>query len=71
MTENGVVPGGGGTVIVGVKFDESSNELLDWALVKVAEPGDTVIALHVLGNGNTFLFLWVFESVINEKAKIF
>jgi len=36
--------------MVGVKFDESSNELLDWALVKVAEPGDTVIALHVLGN---------------------
>ncbi|KAG7647121.1 putative protein kinase RLK-Pelle-RLCK-VI family [Arabidopsis thaliana] len=50
MMENGVVTGGGHTVMVGVKFDESSNELLDWALVKVAEPGDTVIALHVLGN---------------------
>ncbi|EOA36109.1 hypothetical protein CARUB_v10011454mg [Capsella rubella] len=51
MAENGVVPGGGGSnVMVGVKFDESSHELLDWALVKVAEPGDTVIALHILGN---------------------
>lgn len=52
MTENDVVPGGRiRTVMVGVKFDASSSELLDWALVKVAEPGDTVIALHILGNG--------------------
>ncbi|KAH0922112.1 hypothetical protein HID58_022130 [Brassica napus] len=51
MTENDVVTGGGGcTVIVGVKFDTSSSELLDWALVKVAEPGDTIIALHILTN---------------------
>ncbi|CAH2033537.1 unnamed protein product [Thlaspi arvense] len=51
MTQNGVVTGGGGrTVVVGVKFDASSSELLDWALVKVAEPGDTVIALHILTN---------------------
>lgn len=74
MTENGVVPGGEGggrNVMVGVKFDESRNELLDWALVKVAEPGDTVIALHILGNGNTFLFPWVFESEINEKTTVF
>ena len=38
------------TVVVGVKFDSQSRELLTWALVKVAQPGDTVIALHVLGN---------------------
>ncbi|ESQ34640.1 hypothetical protein EUTSA_v10006893mg [Eutrema salsugineum] len=54
MTENGVAPRGGGgggrTVVVGVKFDATSSELLDWALVKVAEPGDTVIALHILSN---------------------
>lgn len=41
---------GGGTVVVGVKLDAHSRELLTWALVKVALPGDTVIALHVLGN---------------------
>ncbi|KAL0795157.1 hypothetical protein Bca101_066534 [Brassica carinata] len=52
MTENDVITEGGGgcTVVVGVKFDASSSELLDWALVKVAEPGDTVIALHILTN---------------------
>ncbi|KAL3572789.1 hypothetical protein D5086_026693 [Populus alba] len=39
---------GDSTVIVGVKLDSMSRELLTWALVKVAQPGDTVIALHVL-----------------------
>ncbi|GFZ09828.1 kinase with adenine nucleotide alpha hydrolases-like domain-containing protein [Actinidia rufa] len=38
------------TVVVGVKLDSHSRELLTWALVKVAQPGDRVIALHVLGN---------------------
>lgn len=38
------------TVVVGVKLDPQSRELLTWALVKVAEPGDRVLALHVLGN---------------------
>ncbi|KAL0702025.1 hypothetical protein Bca4012_058147 [Brassica carinata] len=41
---------GGRTILVGVKLDAPSRELLTWALVKVAEPGDTVIALHILGN---------------------
>ncbi|KAF3440618.1 hypothetical protein FNV43_RR18902 [Rhamnella rubrinervis] len=39
---------GNRTVVVGVKLDSKSRELLTWALVKVAEPGDHVIALHVL-----------------------
>lgn len=39
---------GGRKVLVGVKLDPRSRELLTWALVKVAEPGDLVIALHVL-----------------------
>ncbi|KAL1833702.1 hypothetical protein ACET3Z_003353 [Daucus carota] len=38
------------TVVVGVKMDPHSKELLTWALVKVAETGDRVIALHVLGD---------------------
>ncbi|KAF6167124.1 hypothetical protein GIB67_029762 [Kingdonia uniflora] len=37
-----------GVVVVGVKLDQQSRELLTWALVKVAQPGDHVIALHVL-----------------------
>lgn len=41
---------GGRTVVVGVKLDQQSRELLTWALVKVSEPGDQFIALHVLGN---------------------
>ncbi|XP_039016845.1 probable receptor-like serine/threonine-protein kinase At5g57670 [Hibiscus syriacus] len=42
------VEGGGSTVLVGVKLDADSKELLTWALVKVAQPGDQVIALHIL-----------------------
>ncbi|KAL0387894.1 UNVERIFIED_CONTAM: hypothetical protein Sradi_2671200 [Sesamum radiatum] len=40
--------GGGAVVVVGVKLDARSRELLTWALVKVAQSGDRVIALHVL-----------------------
>ncbi|KAL0698038.1 hypothetical protein Bca4012_054160 [Brassica carinata] len=65
MTQNGVVTGGR-TVVVGVKFDAASSELLDWALVKVAEPGDTVIALHILSNGDSSFISLVktFDSVL-------
>lgn len=40
---------GGRTVVVGIQLDSPSRELLTWALVKVAQPGDCVVALHVLG----------------------
>ncbi|PWA47496.1 serine/threonine/dual specificity protein kinase, catalytic domain-containing protein [Artemisia annua] len=39
---------GNRTVLVGVKLDNDSRELLTWALVKAAHPGDHVVALHVL-----------------------
>ncbi|XP_023643018.1 probable receptor-like serine/threonine-protein kinase At5g57670 isoform X2 [Capsella rubella] len=63
----------GRTILVGVKLDAPSRELLTWALVKVAEPGDTVIALHILGNeivdraGNSSLLSLVktFDSVLD------
>ncbi|KAF8405423.1 hypothetical protein HHK36_010329 [Tetracentron sinense] len=35
------------TLLVGFRFDSHSRELLNWALVKVAEPGDRVVAVHV------------------------
>lgn len=54
---------GGRTILVGVKLDAPSRELLTWALVKVAETGDTVIALHILGNGE--------ETFLLHKALIF
>ncbi|KAK1361423.1 putative receptor-like serine/threonine-protein kinase [Heracleum sosnowskyi] len=38
------------TVMVGVKMDSQSRELLTWALVKVAQSGDHVVALHVLND---------------------
>nr|XP_010930690.1 probable receptor-like serine/threonine-protein kinase At5g57670 [Elaeis guineensis] len=40
----------GKTVVVGIKMDAQSRELLTWALVKVASPGDRVLALHILGS---------------------
>ncbi|XP_039138942.1 LEAF RUST 10 DISEASE-RESISTANCE LOCUS RECEPTOR-LIKE PROTEIN KINASE-like 1.3 [Dioscorea cayenensis subsp. rotundata] len=36
------------TMLVGVTLDTRSRELLTWSLVKLALPGDHVIALHVL-----------------------
>ncbi|XP_062197501.1 protein kinase STUNTED-like isoform X2 [Phragmites australis] len=39
--------GSGRTVVVGVRRDAASRELLTWALVKVANAGDRVVALHV------------------------
>ncbi|CAN6721023.1 unnamed protein product [Malus baccata var. baccata] len=59
---------GGRSVVVGVKLDSKSRELLTWALVKVAQPGDRVIALHVLGknDGKSSLLSLVkaFDSVL-------
>ncbi|CAI0445332.1 unnamed protein product [Linum tenue] len=34
-------------VLVGMNFDSNSRELLGWAVFKVAEPGDCVVAVHV------------------------
>ncbi|XP_056159218.1 protein kinase STUNTED-like isoform X2 [Syzygium oleosum] len=70
--------GGGGAggeespavVVVGVKMDGESRELLTWALVKVARPGDRVIALHVLeeaasiGTASFLSLVKAFDSVI-------
>ncbi|KAK7264200.1 hypothetical protein RJT34_31805 [Clitoria ternatea] len=35
-------------VLVGIRIDNNSRHLLNWALAKVAEPGDSVIAVHVV-----------------------
>ncbi|KAG8633206.1 cysteine-rich receptor-like protein kinase 26 [Manihot esculenta] len=70
--EEMTVPGGC-TVMVGIKLDSQSRELLTWAMVKVAQPGDTVIALHVLGNdeivdregkSSLLAFVKAFDSVL-------
>lgn len=43
-------------ILVGVRFDSDSKELLGWAIVKVANPLDHVVALHVCRNPGTPLF---------------
>lgn len=43
--------GRGRTVVVGIRRDAASRELLTWALVKVANAGDRVVALHVAAAG--------------------
>ncbi|KAI3765707.1 hypothetical protein L2E82_15749 [Cichorium intybus] len=40
-------------VLVGIRFDECGRELLDWALVKVADAGDRVIAINVCRNSDS------------------
>lgn len=54
MTQFECVLSANRTVVVGVKLDGASRELLTWALVKVAKPGDRVIALHVLNNSGRY-----------------
>ena len=52
----------GKTVLIGIKMDGLSKELLTWSLVKVAQPGDLVIALHVLSPNGNYVFFVVFGS---------
>ncbi|CAH8346269.1 unnamed protein product [Eruca vesicaria subsp. sativa] len=71
---------GSALVIIGVKPDEWSREVLTWSLVNVARPGDRIVALHVLDysleGGSTSLvslvrsfdtMLGVYESFCNLK----
>lgn len=47
-------------VLVGIKIDGQSRELLGWALAKAAEAGDCVIAFHICrssGKYCTYRFL--------------
>lgn len=46
--EEGGAGDGRAVVVVGVKLDQRSRELLTWALVKLAQSGDRVVAVHVL-----------------------
>ncbi|KAK2435145.1 Protein kinase superfamily protein [Trifolium repens] len=40
-------------VLVGIRIDTQSRQLLNWAIVKLAQPGDCVIAVHVVKNKNS------------------
>ncbi|KAA8546111.1 hypothetical protein F0562_020438 [Nyssa sinensis] len=62
-------------VLVGVRIDSHSRELLNWALVKVADPGDHVVAVHVCRDSDSTLkdkplldaYLEVYEGLCNVK----
>ncbi|XP_010521198.1 PREDICTED: receptor-like kinase LIP2 [Tarenaya hassleriana] len=56
-------------VIVGVKPDERRREVLTWALVNVARPGDRIVALHVLdyavdGSASLISLVRTFDSML-------
>ncbi|KAE9587346.1 hypothetical protein Lal_00005025 [Lupinus albus] len=57
-------------VLIGVKLDERSMELLTWTLLNVAVPGDLIIVLHVIetisaGTASVLSILKRFDSVIS------
>ncbi|KAK8557727.1 hypothetical protein V6N13_008114 [Hibiscus sabdariffa] len=62
-------------VLVGIRIDSQSRELLNWALVKVAQPGDCVVAVHVSGGSDHALeekllldsFLEAYEGLCSLK----
>lgn len=65
-------------VLVGIRIDSQSRQLLNWALVKVAEPGDYVVAVHVVktkSSGNRiefrpFIYLKFFPSILVVKEVV-
>ncbi|KAK4788737.1 hypothetical protein SAY86_020056 [Trapa natans] len=57
--------GGGSVVLVGVKLNGESKELLTWAMVKVAQPRDRVIALHVLDSSSPIEGTSALTSLVN------
>ncbi|KAF9684491.1 hypothetical protein SADUNF_Sadunf04G0123700 [Salix dunnii] len=62
-------------VLVGIRIDSQSRELFSWAIVKVAEPGDCVIAVHVSGSSGHALrdkplldsYLEVYDGLCSMK----
>jgi hypothetical protein len=61
------------TVVVGIRRDAASRELLTWALVKVANAGDRVVALHVAtadADGTALLLLLPSWSRFVSRALI-
>ncbi|KAI5387992.1 protein kinase STUNTED isoform X1 [Lathyrus oleraceus] len=50
-------------VLVGIRMDSQSRQLLNWALVKVAEPGDYVVAVHVVKTKSS-------DNVLKNKSTI-
>lgn len=62
----GTVAEGSSLLIVGVKPDEWSREVLTWSLVNVARPGDRIVALHVLDYA-----LGLFKPSFSFRSELF
>ncbi|GAU33636.1 hypothetical protein TSUD_310440 [Trifolium subterraneum] len=62
-------------ILVGIRIDSHSRHVLNWAIVKVAQPGDSVIAIHVVTNPDHVSeskvlvddYLEVYEELCNAK----
>ncbi|KAL3621385.1 hypothetical protein CASFOL_036297 [Castilleja foliolosa] len=59
-------------VIVGIRLDDYAKELLDWAVVKVADSGDSVVAIHVCRDSDKEKlllegYLDEYEGLCNKK----
>ncbi|XP_057495262.1 protein kinase STUNTED-like isoform X1 [Actinidia eriantha] len=75
MTVEAIMGVGRKNVVVGIRFDGHSREVLSWALVKVADPGDHVFAVHVCRNSDSITkekplldgYLEVCEGLCNVK----
>ncbi|KAL6868192.1 hypothetical protein ACP4OV_015037 [Aristida adscensionis] len=62
--------GSGRTVVVGIRRDAASRELLTWALVKVANAGDRVVALHVAADDGFGMGLEERSSAADSLATV-
>lgn len=58
-------------VIVGIRLDGYAKELLDWAVVKVADPGDSVLAIHVCKNSGAFSVHWIISAPCPNELESF
>lgn len=43
-------------VLVGIRMNGDSRDLLNWSIVKVADPGDCVIVIYVCQSSGAFFF---------------
>ena len=43
-------------VLVGIRINGDSRDVLNWAIVKVADPGDCVIVIHVCQTSGVLSF---------------
>lgn len=66
--KDAVVPKGK-CILVGVQMDNEGRELLAWAVGKVAEPGDRVVAVHVYRKSDTLSVLALTKSLDKYLAE--